>query len=205
MVALKRLRECERRIKRHEETFVDAAVALKEVRDARLYRSIGYRDFNTYCSTEWGWSLRWAKVLLAAAEIRLALPDDCVPDGGWKASTLRPLISLRKLKSIAAIRAAAEAAIEESRQTQSKLSGEIVSRHVAGILGKGPRVEAPEPATTDPRLERLMERYDRDPCFWFDRAWRAPARSDEEESALARLVQLGVRVTFMNKSKRATA
>ena len=51
----KRLRELEAIILANLEEFVRTGQALKEIRDEKLYRESGHRNFVTYCAKRWGW------------------------------------------------------------------------------------------------------------------------------------------------------
>ena len=60
--------ELESVIGRGMQTFIEVGEALKEIRDRRLYRDVGYKSFDTYCRERWGWTASRARQLCIATE-----------------------------------------------------------------------------------------------------------------------------------------
>lgn len=67
------LAECEDRIERGLQTFVEVGTALAMIRDNKLYRA-KYSTFALYCETRWGFSDRRARQIIDAAEIGTIVP-----------------------------------------------------------------------------------------------------------------------------------
>lgn len=73
-----RLAACEETIERGLKTFVEVGEALREVRDARLYRA-RYATFEDYCRERWGFNDSRARQLIAAAETVTNVTVEGVP------------------------------------------------------------------------------------------------------------------------------
>lgn len=67
------LAECEDRIERGLQTFVEVGTALAMIRDNKLYRA-KYTTFALYCEHRWGFSDRRARQIIDAAEIGTIVP-----------------------------------------------------------------------------------------------------------------------------------
>jgi hypothetical protein len=68
-----RLHYLEARIKPRLVAFFEVGEALLEIRDRRLYRQ-GFTTFEDYCRTRWGFGDRYARNLIAGAEVRSIVP-----------------------------------------------------------------------------------------------------------------------------------
>ena len=62
------LEQHEATIERGLQTFVEVGLALRAIRDKRLYRQ-NYATFEDYCRERWGWVASRARQLIAAAEV----------------------------------------------------------------------------------------------------------------------------------------
>jgi hypothetical protein len=85
-----RLSELEAVIERGIDTFVEVGTALREIRDAGLYRH-QYNSFEDYCRERWGMSRPRAYQYIQAAEIVAALPVSTTVDNEAQARELMPL------------------------------------------------------------------------------------------------------------------
>lgn len=69
------LEACERTIERGLNTFIEVGLAIRQIRDNRLYRA-DYDTFEQYCRERWGWSRRHASRQIEAANtIELLKPE----------------------------------------------------------------------------------------------------------------------------------
>ena len=73
------LLDCEKRIEKGMDAFLDVASALITVRDGRLYR-FKFSTFENYCQERWAISARRARQLCAGAEVVANLQT--APSGG---------------------------------------------------------------------------------------------------------------------------
>jgi hypothetical protein len=64
-----RLAALEQDIRSKTRSFVDVGNDLREIRDQRLYRVKNYPNFDAYCEAKWGMSMRYADLLIRAAEV----------------------------------------------------------------------------------------------------------------------------------------
>ncbi len=86
-----RLEDCEVRIQRGLDTFMDVGLALLEIRDARLYRA-QFDTFESYCRERWGMGRQYPNKLIQAAEVAQNLtPIGVIPK---TESQARPLAKL---------------------------------------------------------------------------------------------------------------
>lgn len=115
------LAECEAIIERGLNTFVEVGSALLRIRDERLYRQ-GYRDFESYCQTRWGFGRERAHRLISAAEVveRMLPIGNTVPINEGQA---RELVGLAPETAVQVMDLAAESgekvtarSIREARQ-----------------------------------------------------------------------------------------
>lgn len=80
----KSLQECERVIERGVQTFLEVGIALREIRDARLYRDT-HKTFAKYVSERWGWKRAHAYRLIRSVEVN----ENLSPTGDKKPTTER--------------------------------------------------------------------------------------------------------------------
>ena len=91
-VEQKRLAELEDVIERGIETFVEVGRALREVRDAKLYRA-SYDSFEAYCRERWGFSRQHAyRQIEAANVVEILSPTGDTPPSERQARELVPLV-----------------------------------------------------------------------------------------------------------------
>jgi hypothetical protein len=92
-----------------EKAFYLAGLALKELRDLRLYRNT-HRSFNDYCRSRFGHSRQKSNYLIAGAEIYQNLTTNCCLVLPSTESQVRPLAPLDPLQQCQAWTAAVEKA-----------------------------------------------------------------------------------------------
>jgi len=63
---LEKLQGNEQIIALAQRTFLDAGLALKAIRDEKLFEAAGHDSFETYCVKKWNYSLNYANRLIAA-------------------------------------------------------------------------------------------------------------------------------------------
>ena len=133
-----RLRACETILADHMEEFVKVGMALREIRDERLYKEDGFETFEAYCKKKWELSKRYAYRIMEAAEIRLKLPS---PQGGpvghsdgpqW---TERSVRELGRLGTTTKAKAVAERVLKAVEKDGGKLTSTIVRKHVDEEMG----------------------------------------------------------------------
>ena len=64
------LKTLEEVIAKSEKAFYETGSALREIREQKLYRLKGYKDFESYCLKEWEFTRRRADQLIQAAECK---------------------------------------------------------------------------------------------------------------------------------------
>jgi phage N-6-adenine-methyltransferase len=129
-LAATRLDELEQTIERGLETFVEVGEALREIRDARLYKEQN-ETFEDYCRERWGMGRNFANKQIAAAEVVAAL-GTAVPNGPDKDRQARELTPLREQpeEMAAAWEEATESAAEQDRTVTAADVKEAVGRRV---------------------------------------------------------------------------
>lgn len=65
--AIRSIYELEQIIEKGQKTFIEVGMALREIRDNRLYKK-NYSSFEEYCQTRWGWSRSNAYNYMQASE-----------------------------------------------------------------------------------------------------------------------------------------
>jgi hypothetical protein len=150
-----RLRACETILRQHMEEFVRVGLALKEIRDARLYLADDFQNFETYCRRKWSFSRQRAHQLIDASEIRQVLPElPCQPgvDMQWNEKAIR---ELGRLPTTAKARAVAERIVKDIEKAGGKLTSGIVKKAVDKDLGLDPKPK-PDPL---PSMDEVLIRY----------------------------------------------
>ncbi len=90
----KRLYELECVLSEHMEEFVRVGLALREIRDDKLYKA-EFDTFEAYCKGRWEIGDRYARRLIDAAELRMKLPQKVGPGGPvWTEKSVRELTRL---------------------------------------------------------------------------------------------------------------
>ena len=86
-----RLRECEKVLAANMEEFVRVGLALKEIRDERLYKDAEFERFEDYCRQKWELSKSYAHNVIGSAELRTRLPSPMSSIGGqtWTERSVR--------------------------------------------------------------------------------------------------------------------
>ena len=70
---LVRLHVCEDKISRGIEVTSEVILALKEIKEGKLYRQ-DYKSFNEYCSQKWGFGANYAGKLIGASDVAEIVP-----------------------------------------------------------------------------------------------------------------------------------
>ena len=132
----RRLKECERTLAEHMEEFVKVGLALKEIRDERLYKEDGFNTFEDYCRNRWEMGRSYADHLIGSAELRTRIPDPpktaTNSRQSWNETQVR---ELKRLGSTTRARAVATRVVKEVEQANGKLTANVVRRHVDEALG----------------------------------------------------------------------
>ena len=128
------LNECEQVLAGHMEEFVRVGLALKKIRDKKLYKVKGFETFEAYCKVRWEFTYAHAWQLITSAETRLALPPlpSSMDDVGWHERHVR---ELKRLDSPAKQKAVAAKVIREVEKSEVKLTASLVRKHVDKELG----------------------------------------------------------------------
>jgi hypothetical protein len=90
--ALVTLADCEQRIERALNGFVDMGQALTEIRDGRLYKAT-HSNFETYCQERWDIGRDYADRMIAAAQVVLTIVSKGLP-APTKESQARALVAV---------------------------------------------------------------------------------------------------------------
>jgi hypothetical protein len=84
---------CEEVIRMGWSSFVDAGMALAQIRNARLYRD-DYDSFEDYCRDKWQYGRNYVDGMISAAQLFTHLMTNCHCQKPQHESQLRPLIGL---------------------------------------------------------------------------------------------------------------
>lgn len=118
-----RLETLERVIERGLQTFVDVGVALREIRDSRLYRAT-HDTFEDYCQERWGWARRYAYYMIDAATAAQNVHNCAQIAGPANEAQARPLTRLEPDQQREAWREAVETAPD----------GKVTGAHVERVV-----------------------------------------------------------------------
>lgn len=123
---------CEQVIERGKRSWIDMGRALREIRDARLYRAT-HGTFEDYCEQRWGIEWRRAYQLIdgAAAAENLNHGTETAP--AISERQVRPLAGLPPDQQ-REVWAAAEAAAPRDAQGQPKITGRIVAEAAGKVV-----------------------------------------------------------------------
>jgi hypothetical protein len=149
-----RLERLEAEIRSDLEAFCRVGVRLKEIRDAQLYREVGFATWERYCRDRWDWDRTYVGRLITAADYRAALPT--VPIGineykrEWNKATIRELTRLEDKRDAAKVAAKVIKAVERSEKEADKdpevkplkLTAATVRKFVDAELGVDRSAEA---------------------------------------------------------------
>jgi len=160
-----RLRACERVLLEHMEEFVSVGMALKEIRDDRLYEADGITSWGAYMVSavhRFGIKRRYADELISSAELRMALPDipgassaGSANQSGWSELAVRPL---KKLKTTGQAKTVAAKIIKAVKDNGEKVTSTLVGKFVNAELDIRPKKTKNRKATA-PTYNRLIEKY----------------------------------------------
>lgn len=141
---LRKLKKQEEIIAGCMEDFVRLGLAYKAIREERLYKAEGYKDFALYCRDRWNTSRRHVDQLIGSAALRLALPEsksEIDSISNWNEFNVR---ALKRLGSTSKAKAVAVRVIKEVKATGAKLSATLVSKHVREAIGPTPKAPRPD-------------------------------------------------------------
>jgi hypothetical protein len=160
-----RLRACERVLLEHMEEFVKVGLALKEIRDDRLYEADGHKTFDAYLKSrgnEFGIQKRYANDLIGSAELRTKLPAVVGATGahhdegaGW---TERSVRELKRLPTTGRAKSVATQVIKEVERNGAKLTSTVVRKFVDRALGIVRTKSKPRPAVA-PTFQDIIDKY----------------------------------------------
>lgn len=121
---------CEQVIERGKRSWIDMGRALREIRDARLYRAT-HGTFEDYCEQRWEIAPSQAYRLIDGAAVVANLPNwgDAPP----RESYVRPLAGLAPEQQ-REVWAAAEAAAPRDAQGQPKITGRLVAEAAGKVV-----------------------------------------------------------------------
>jgi archaellum component FlaC len=139
------LEACEKTIERGLNTFIEVGIAIRQIRDNRLYRA-DYDTFEEYCRERWGWSRRHANRQVEAADtVELLKPES-------ELNGLGPVgpVSERQARAIAPL---AKEDPGEAREVMNRLreqhGDEMTAKHTEQVVkeiktAKAIRTQLPE-------------------------------------------------------------
>jgi hypothetical protein len=150
-----RLRACEKVLIESMEEFVRVGMALKEIKDDKLYEEDGHADFRSYLKanrSKFEFTERHVYRLIEAADLRMKLPTD---PGGHSPWTEKAVRELKRLPADTKAKAVAARVIKEVEQNGGKLTSTLVRKHVDEALGVD-RKPKPKPK---PQLHEVVSRW----------------------------------------------
>lgn len=150
------LSACEEVIERAFTAYASAGLALKTIRENRLYRS-EFSRFDDYCRSRWGWSRVHAHRLIEAAEIHELLYQSLLPIGNKGTPLPRAESIARALKPVAeSPEVLADTWVQVVNTAGEEPTAAQVTRVVAEVLGSPKDSSTLAPATQ--AISRLMAR-----------------------------------------------
>lgn len=101
-IVTRKLEELEAVIERGLETFIEVGQALKEIRDNRLYKEIGYTRFEDYCRERWSFERSYAYYLIQSAGVAAEMSTivDDPPTTEFHARELAKVKDVEKRKAV---------------------------------------------------------------------------------------------------------
>lgn len=172
------LAECEAVIERGMAGFFEAGVALRDIRDHRLYRDAAHATFEDYCRVRWGFTGRHARRLMESAEVVAVIESGPIgplppPTNEAQARELAPLV-----------RQSPTRAAEVWREVRDAKGDTVTAADVREAV-RGAQRAAPDPVPpTPPRVAPGVE-WDREDNM-------LSARAPEDMSAIVeRLLAMG--------------
>lgn len=104
---------------------MEVGLSLLEIRERRLYKEVGFTEFNDYCRARWDWSEAYVTRHIQAAEIAQALPIGNGPKNEAQARELVPLIG-----------DGAEAVVEVWGELKEKYGDEVTAERIKELVSK---------------------------------------------------------------------
>lgn len=123
----------EKVIAKNKRAFVEIAVALTEIKEAKLYRQC-HKTFAEYCEKKWGFGRQYAYEMIRAAEAVKSLPEN-VNDRLQNLEQARALASVPEAKRVEVLDKAHARAEEEDRPVTARDISEAAEE-------KRPRVQS---------------------------------------------------------------
>ena len=152
-----RLRECEKIVMESFEEFVKVGVALKEIRDDKLYLAEGWESFPEYTKQKWNWTAGHCHEIITSAQIRLQIPAPRargVP--GWTEFSVR---QLKRLPGHAKVKTVAKKVCALVEKKRVPLTSSMVRQFVDDELGiKKPKPKKHQPPE-EPALVDIVEQW----------------------------------------------
>lgn len=137
------LAQCEARLEaaiaRRNEAEADMWLEAHTIRDQELWQEAGFKNFEEYCQSRWGWQKSNSHEVAGAGEVIWHLKQSGVPDSDLPKS-LAAIRPLRKVKPEMRLKA-----IEQAKAETGKLTGESVKQAIALL-----NIPAPKPLTESP-------------------------------------------------------
>jgi len=124
---LSRFEELEQIINRHKEGFIEAGLALLEVRNQELYKEEGYTTFAECCEIRFGFKKTHVYRLIGASQAALALPEKERPK---TERAMRKLLNANKTTSPPGDKNKSAVAEKPSRKTETEPDFEATLRRV---------------------------------------------------------------------------
>lgn len=182
------LREIEAAITQAECAFVFTGLALTAIRDGKLYRETGHKNFEKYCKNRWGFSRQRAYQLIDAAALAMHLTTfvDIAPPANE--SQIRPLVGRPLDEAVEIWMLANEMA------AGAPVTGSLVKKAIKTLFPADPKPEVTEAEMFERILRAwacLIECY-RDT----DQVYLDPVDRSRLSFAMKELVDLAIKAGF---------
>jgi hypothetical protein len=118
-----------------EKSFYDGAMALKEIRDKRLYRE-RFKTFEAYCQDKWGFTRQRARQLIEAGETIELLPADCQT---ICKENLSNSLTVSAVTELAKVSQEQRPAVLKAAAAQGKVTAEAIRRVIPVRPAKTPK------------------------------------------------------------------
>jgi len=127
------LGDCEGLIGKHLEGFVAVGIALRVIRDEKLFEGLRYKTFQAYCRERWGFQRARASQLISAAGVAEAVYNckqiDRLPANE---AQVRPLVNLEPKQQVAVWKGAVKKAGNDK-----PITAKMVEQEAAKVAAKG--------------------------------------------------------------------
>lgn len=149
------LRDCEALINKHVEGFFAVGIALRIVRDGKLYEQLGYKNFEAYCDDRFGFKRARASQLIAAADVTETVYN-CkqITRGPTNEAQVRPLVNLDPKQQIAVWKKVVKKAGNDKRIT-AKLVEEEAAKVASKRESNNDKPDAVQEETPADRRKRI--------------------------------------------------